>query len=342
MRVVKLFVIAFVVVYGVGSVFASGTNEKSGTAGQPQKSIILRYAHVGMPGEDQTRYATEFAARVNQATNGRVQVQVFPNSQLGGQNEILNGVKSGSIAMTQGDYALLGTYVPDFAVMDAPYVFTSGAQALQATGPSSPIVETLNKELVAKAGIRLIGNFYRGARELTANVPIYKPSDLVGKRIRAVPIPLWTSMIKGMGATPVPVNVSELETALMTGVVIGQENPINMIQSAKLYEAQKYVMMTDHMYSVLAVFINEATWEKIPKNDQQIIEKVAQDMAQVSLQWNKESTAQMKATLESEGMKFIDASNGLDVAAFRAAVQKQIETDFPSWGPVMKELEAVK
>ena len=342
MRVVKLLLFAFVLVSAAGSVFASGTNEKGGSTTQPQKPIILRYAHVGMPGEDQTRYAAEFAARVNKETNGQVQVQVFPNSQLGGQNEILNGVKSGSIAMTQGDYALLATYVPDFAVMDAPYVFTSGAQALRATGPSSPIVEKLNKELVAKAGIRLIANFYRGARELTANVPIYKPRDLVGKRLRAVPIPLWTSMIKGMGATPVPVNVSELETALMTGVVIGQENPINMIQSAKLYEAQKYVMMTNHMYSVLAVFINEGTWEKIPKGDQQTIEKIAQDMAQLSLQWNKESTAQMKAKLESEGMTFIDQSNGLDVAAFRAAVQKQINHDFPTWGPIMKELEAVK
>lgn len=343
MRTAKFVLITLVFASIVASAFASGTSEKSASSSQVQKPIVLRYAHVGMKGELQTRYAADFAKKVAEETNGRVKIQVFPNSELGGVTEIIAGVKNGSIAMAQHDYASLATYVPGLAAMDAPYVFSSAAQALRATSPyTSPAVEKLNKELIAKAGIRIIGSFYRGARELTANIPIYKPSDLIGKKIRGVSLPLWMSMLKGMDATPVPIAVAELQTALMTGVVIGQENPLNMIQSAKLYEVQKYVMMTNHMYSVLVVFMNEGVWEKIPHKDQQIIENVAKEMSQVSLQWVQSSDAQITAKLKSEGMTFITPKDGLDVAAFKASVQKQIHHDFPAWGPILAQLEAVK
>jgi TRAP-type C4-dicarboxylate transport system substrate-binding protein len=98
---------------------------------------------------------------------------------------------------------------------------------------------------------------------MTAKMAVYSPADLKDKRFRGVPLQLWTSMIKGMGAIPTPVEVGELPTALMTGMVIGQENPLTMINANKLYEVQTHVMLTSHMQNVLPVFINEKTWQSI-------------------------------------------------------------------------------
>ena len=109
---------------------------------------------------------------------------------------------------------------------------------------TSPVLQEINKKLIAKGNVRIVGNFYRGARQLSARYAVHSPKDMQGKKFRSVPVPLWTSMIKGMGAIPTPVEISEIMPALMTGLVDGQENPLNNIIARKMWEANKYVMMT--------------------------------------------------------------------------------------------------
>ena len=99
--------------------------------------------------------------------------------------------------------------------------------------------------------MRIIGSLFQGTRELTSKEKVLSPKDMQGKKYRGVPIKLWSSMLTGMGAVATPVEVSELATALATGLVVGQENPLPNIYNLKLYEVQKYVMMTNHMQSVL-------------------------------------------------------------------------------------------
>ena len=118
---------------------------------------------------------------------------------------------------------------------------------------------------------RYVGRLFRGARQMTAKQAVYSPADLQGKPFRGVPLQLWTTMIRGMGAIPTPVEVSELPTALMTGMVIGQENPLTMINANKLYEVQTHVMLTGHMQNVLPVFINERVWNSIQEQDRTAI-----------------------------------------------------------------------
>ena len=113
------------------------------------------------------------------------------------------------------------------------------------------------------------------------------PKDMQGKKYRGVPIKLWSSMLTGMGAVATPVEVSELATALATGLVVGQENPLPNIYNLKLYEVQKYVMMTGHMQSVLSVFINEKAWQAIPAADRKIIEDTMTEVGRKTLDWDK-------------------------------------------------------
>ncbi|MGJ8570668.1 MAG: TRAP transporter substrate-binding protein [Hoeflea sp.] len=314
-----------------------------GIMSAPALAEELRYAHVGSEGDIQTRYATEAAAGIKDATGGDVTVQVFPASQLGGVAEMVDGVRIGSISMGHHDFASLARIVPDVAVFNAPFIYRSAEQALAATNPnSSAALQEINEKLIAEGGVRIIGRIYRGARHISSNFEVKSPADLKDKPFRAVPLDLWVSMVKGFGATPTPVEVSELPTALMTGLVVGQENPLTMISANKLYEVQSHVAMTGHMHSVLAVFINEDVWQGLSEDNRAKITKVLDDKATDSLRWAQESEAGLVEELKSNGMTVVTEADGLDIDAFRVPVLDQIRTDFPDFAPYIEQIAAVK
>ncbi|PWV99095.1 tripartite ATP-independent transporter DctP family solute receptor [Hoeflea marina] len=313
-----------------------------GVLSAPAFAEELRYAHVGSEGDIQTRYATEAAAGISEATGGDITVQVFPASQLGGVAEMVDGVRLGSISMGHHDFASLARIVPDVAVFNAPFIYRDAEQALAATDPnSSPALQEINEKLIAEGGVRIIGRIYRGARHISSNFEVKSPADLQGKPFRAVPLDLWVSMVKGFGATPTPVEVAELPTALMTGLVVGQENPLTMIAANKLYEVQSHVAMTGHMHSVLAVFINEAVWQGISEDNRAKITKVLDDKAKESLSWAQESETALVEELKANGMTVVTEAEGLDIEAFRKPVLEQIRTDFPSFKPYIEQIAAV-
>jgi tripartite ATP-independent transporter DctP family solute receptor len=305
--------------------------------------VKLRYAHVGVANAPQTLYADEVAKLVKERTNGRVEIQVFPNSQLGGVGELVDGVKSGAISMGHHDFASLGKILPTTAVFNTPFVYRDAEHSLRATDARlSPALQEINKQLVEKGNMRIIGSFFQGTRQLTSKEKVLSPKDMAGKKYRGVPVKLWSSMISGMGAVATPVEVSELATALATGLVVGQENPLPNIYNLKLYEVQKYVMMTGHMQSVLAVFVNEKVWQGIPAADRKIIEDTMAEVGKKTLDWDRETAAKYRKDLEEKGMTFVEAKDGLDVEAFRKAVLAQVGKDFPDWTGYIEQIRAVK
>jgi tripartite ATP-independent transporter DctP family solute receptor len=305
--------------------------------------IKLRYAHVGVANAPQTLYADEVARLVKERTAGRVEIQVFPNSQLGGVGELVDGVKSGAISMGHHDFGSLGKIVSSTAVFNTPFVYRDAEHSLRATDPrTSKALQKVNQELVEKGNMRIVGSFFQGTRELTSKEKVLSPKDMQGKKYRGVPIKLWSSMLTGMGAVATPVEVSELATALATGLVIGQENPLPNIYTLKLYEVQKYVMMTNHMQSVLAVFVNEKVWQSIPAADRKIMEDTMAEVGHKTLDWDRETSAKYRKDLEAKGMVFVEEKDGLDVEAFRKAVLAQVNKDFPEWAGYIEQIRAVK
>ena len=319
-----------------GAVFAFALSGASALAAE------LRYAHVGSEGDIQTVYAAEVAKRIAAETNNEVTVQVYPASQLGGVAEMVDGTRMGSISMAHHDFASLARLVPEVAVFNAPFIYRDGEHALAATDPaSSPALQAINEKLVAQ-GVRIIGRIYRGDRHITSNFPVKTPDDLAGKPFRAVPLELWVSMVKGFGAIPTPVEVAELPTALMTGVVVGQENPLTMIAANNLNEVQSHLAMTGHMRAVLAVFINEEVWQGLTGEQRTTITKVLDEEARHSLELAKEAEAKLVEDLKGRGMTVITEADGLDVNAFRTRVSAQIAQDFPNFAPLLEQIGAVK
>lgn len=314
-----------------------------GVGAASAQDVTLRYAHVGAEGDVQTRYASEVAALVAERSGERIEIQLYPSSQLGGVAEMVDGVRSGAISMGHHDFASLARIVPEVAVFNGPFVYRDAGHALRATDPaSSPPLQEINQRLVEEGGIRIIGHIYRGARHISAKFPVQSPADLQGRPFRAVPLDLWVSMVKGFGAIPTPVEVAELPTALMTGVVVGQENPLTMINANALYEVQSHVSLTGHMHSVLAVFVNEDAWQELPEEDRALVSQAMADKAAESLGWAEAEEKRLIGELEGKGVTFVTAENGLQLDAFEAAVRRQVETDFPSFGPLIEQIEAIQ
>lgn len=327
--------------FGLGLAAAIGLALAPGQA--HAQEVNLRYAHVGAEGDIQHWYAERAAERIPEVTEGRVTVTVFPNSQLGGVQETVDGVGNGTISMAHHEFASLAQVAEDIAVFSAPFVYRDGEHALKATDPaSSEVMQEFNEKLVEQGGMRIIGRLYRGARQMTANQAVLGPEDLEGKPFRGVPLQLWTTMVTGFGAIPTPVEVSELPTALMTGMVVGQENPLTMINSNRLFEVQSHVMMTSHMQNVLPVFINEEIWQQISEEDRQAILKALDDLAQETLKMAQDSEAELIATLEGHGMTFITEEDGLKIDEFRKGVEEQVAKDFPTWPDYMERIRAIE
>ncbi|KUF11837.1 TRAP transporter substrate-binding protein [Pseudoponticoccus marisrubri] len=303
----------------------------------------LRYAHVGSEGDIQHWFAAQTADRLPDATDGDVTVTVFPNSQLGGVQETIDGVRSGAISMAHHEFASLAQLVEDIAVFNAPFVYRDGEHALKATDPrTSPVLQEFNEQLIESGNMRIIGRLFRGARQMTAKMPVYSPADLEGEPFRGVPLQLWTTMIKGFGAIPTPVEVSELPTALMTGMVVGQENPLTMINANKLYEVQSHVMLTGHMQNVLPVFINEDVWQSISEENREAILTSLDELAYETLATAQQAEQDLVGTLTEKGMTFITGDDGLELDAFREGVVAQVNEDFPSWAPYIEQIAAIE
>jgi tripartite ATP-independent transporter DctP family solute receptor len=305
--------------------------------------VKIRYAHVGVANAPQTLYADEVAKLVKERTAGRVEITVFPNSQLGGVGEMVDGVKSGAITMGHHDFASLGKILSTTAVFNTPFVYRDPEHSLRATDArTSPALREINQQLVEKGSMRIVGSFFQGTRQLTSKEKVLGLKDMQGKKYRGVPVKLWSSMLTGMGAVATPVEVSELATALATGLVVGQENPLPNIFNLKLYEVQKYVMLTSHMQSILAVFVNEKAWAAIPAADRQILEDTMAEVGKKTLDWDRETAARYRKDLEAKGMVFVEEKDGLDVEGFRKAVLTQVGKDFPDWTNYIEQIRAVK
>ena len=214
---------------------------------------------------------------------------------------------------------------------------------MRVVDPSSPVMVKLNEGLVKKSGVRVLYSFYFGARDLTCDRPIKRPDDLKGLKIRSVPFPIYQAAIEGMGAVPTPLDWAKTPTALSTKVVQGQENPVNTILAAKLYESQAYIMLTNHILGAEIVVINEAVWKGLSKAVQDGVEKAAVETGKYATKLTEDQEASDLAALKAKGMKVIGAAEGLDLEAFRASTKKVVDARFgAAWADYYKAIASIK
>jgi len=246
-----------------------------GTAVAPAAAQTeIKFGHVGEPGSLFAASADEFAKRANAKLGNKAKVVVYGSSQLGGDKELLQKLKLGTVDMALPS-TVMSSEADIFGVFEMPYLVKDRNH-----------MKRIEKELfwakiepaAEKKGLKVIGVWENGYRHITNNKkPINTPDDLQGIKLR-VPEGKWrVKMFQAYGANPAPMKFSEVFTALQTGVMDGQENPFTQIYSAKFQEVQKYISLTGHVYTPAYVTVGTKKWETLPADVRKILEDTAKE-----------------------------------------------------------------
>jgi tripartite ATP-independent transporter DctP family solute receptor len=290
----------------------------------------LKFGHVGEPGSLFELSANEFAKRVSAKLAGKVKVSAFGSSQLGKDEDLVKKLKLGTV-----DFALPSTVMssvtPEFGLFEMPYLVKNRDHMKKI---EKEIVWTWLAPAAEAKGYRILAVWENGFRHITNNKkPIVKPEDLAGVKLR-VPGGQWrVKMFKGYGANPSPMAFSEVFTALKTGVMDAQENPLIQIYSAKFQEVQKYLSMTSHVYTPAYVLVGKEKWDGLPKDQRDAIEAIAKETQAYVYEQAAKFDGELLGKLKAAGMQVNDP----DRAAFVAA-SKPIYEEFSKAVPRAKEM----
>ena len=257
-------------------------------------------------------HAAKAAERIAKATDGRVELQLFPSSQLGSDTDMLGQVRSGALEFFCCSGLILSTLVPVASINGVGFAFKDYDHVWAAMDGK---LGALVRAEVAKRGIVAMERIFdNGFRNVTSSVkPIVKPEDLAGMKIRVPVSPMWTSLFQALGASPVSINFNEVHSALQTHIVDGQENPMIAIHAGKIYEVQKYLSLTRHMWDGYWPLANARALDRLKPDDREIVVKEI-NRAVVDQRVDAEKlNADLGATLQGLGMQF----NEVDPAPFR-------------------------
>lgn len=219
-------------------------------------------------------FAEKFADEVLKLSGGEMRIQVYPNSVIGGDRELLESCKDGDIPFVVQNTAPQVSFMPDIAVFDIPMLFDSIADVRKAV--DNPVFLQKIQGIYHRGGYELLGYADQGFRVMTTNKAIHSLSDFKGQKIRTMENPYHLMFWKALGASPTPMTFSEVYIGLQQGTIDAQENPYEVIVSNKLYEQQRYVVETNHLPHLISLIVSDRFMQKLTPEQQTIIRRAAE------------------------------------------------------------------
>lgn len=298
-----------------------------GTASLLAAPLVAQYAHAAEfsykygntlpPTHPMNVVATKVMERIRSETNGRLDIQVFPSSQLGADTDMLSQVRSGALEFYSQSGLVLANIVPVAGINGIGFAFKDYDVVWKAMdGELGAAVRAAIEKVNLLPMVKMWDN---GFRQVTSSAkPIKSPADFAGFKIRVPVSPIWVSLFKAFGASPASLNFSELYSALQTKIVDGQENPLTLIDSAKFYEVQKYCSLTNHMWDGFWFLANRRAWDRLPADVRDIAARNLNAGAQEQRDMLAEQDKTVKTKLEGAGMVF----NAPEPAPFREVLNK--------------------
>ncbi len=285
------------------------------SAGSAFAATVIKVGNVLNPDHVWNTCLNGFAEDVGEATEGRVEIQVYPSAQLGNEKDMIEGLTLQTV-----DGGLIGggsfqSIEPRFGIEALPYAWPTHESVYAAM--DGELGDRLF-ELLADKGIVGLAWWENGFRHITNNKrPIVKPADLEGIKLRVTPDKMRLDTFNTLGASPMPISFGELYTALQQGVVDGQENPFAIIYSSAFYEVQKYLSLSGHIWGSAILCVNSATWDRLSPGDQATVMELAAKWRDEERRLTMEQEDEFLAKLKEQGMEV----NDVDKVAFQEAVQ---------------------
>ena len=309
----------------------------AGGAGAQQKFVIkLGWVTPDNPQDPYAAGAIMFKQTVERQSGGRIEVQMFPNKQLGDEKPMLEGLRFGTVDAAVITNAVIGQVEAAFQVNDLPFLYRDEAQAHKVL--DGKVGQLLSKKLEAK-GIVSLAYMEGGFRHMINNVrPVNKPEDVKGVKYRVMQNPVYIEMFSALGGNAVPMAWGETYTAVQQGTVDGLELPIGPIDSLKANEITKYLSLTNHTYSMIALLMSKKTYDKLPADLKNIVREAGKSALGPQRAATAANAKVLLVGLEKKGMK---VNTVADITPFRNAVKPMYKKFEPSIGAeVMNEMLA--
>ncbi len=284
--------------------------------------------------EDSFQVAAEkFAELVEERTEGAYKIEIHPNGTLGDERTMLESMQMGELDLgiiTSGPFV---NFSADMGVLDMPFLFSSNEDVYKVL--DGEIGKDLLKTLES-SNLKGLAYAERGFRNLTNSVrPVKKADDVKDLKVRVMENEVYTASFKAMGVNAVPMAWNDALTALQQNTIQGQENPINVIYSYKLWESQKYATLTRHAYASAIITMSLDSYNKLPEDVQKIFDEAAQEAAEYERNWTAEHEAEQLEAMKTNGMEVVENP---DLESFQAAVQSVYDA-YPQYADYITRIQ---
>ena len=294
----------------------------------------IKLAHVVNEKDSFHISALKFKEVVEAKTNGKIKVEIHPNGELGDERTLIEGMQQGTIDMGVITDGPVSTFLPEIAVFDMPFLFKTPEEAYKIL--DGPIGQKVLKDLET---VQLHGLAFaeRGFRSLTNNKrPVKMPEDVKGLKIRVMQNPVYIDTFNALGANTVPMAWGDCLTALKQGTIDGQENPVVVIYSYKLWETQKYLSLTRHTYAPAVILMSLKLWNSLSPDEQAIFTEAGKEAAEAGRKYDNDNEKTQLDEIKANGMQVIE---DVDVDAFRKAVEPVYTKYSAQFGDLLKQIQ---
>lgn len=279
-------------------------------------AVEFKFAHSGSLEHQYQIGAEQFKKLVEEKSGGEMKVNIFPQAQLGGERDLAEGVRMGTIEMSSVAAGNMAGFVPELQVFGVPFLFQTREQVYSVL--DGPVGKDLADIMLGKGFVNL-SIWEVGFRNITNNIrPVKTPDDMKGLKIRVQESKIWIEFMKSLGAVATPIPFGELYTALQQKVVDGQENPVATIYSMKFYEVQKYLSLTGHTYEPALVVANPKWFNGLDPKHQAILKEAAMEAAVFQRQKLAELDRERFEVIRKAGVEVVENP---DKAAFAKATE---------------------
>ena len=299
------------------------------------QAMKLTLGHGAAPGNPRHEAAVKFADLVKAKSGGRLEVQVAHSAQLGDDAAMVTALRTGALDMSANSQGAVSAVVPEYAAYGMPFMFSSPAQAFKLLdGP-------LGQELAQKSadkGMVVLGYWDNGIRHMTnSKRPITKVEDMKGLKMRVPPDATLVDIMQALGADAQQIKFAELYVALQQGVVDGQENPLANIHASKIYEVQKHLALTSHMFQMTPFLMSKRTWDRLSEADRKALQDAATEATQLQRKLSQEVDEKLLAELKAKGVQVSTVDKSAFAKATSAIDDKWLTTPI---GPYLKKVIA--
>jgi tripartite ATP-independent transporter DctP family solute receptor len=302
-----------------------------GPAAVSAQKITANVASTFPPDSPQDKGLNKFKQLVAERSGGRIEILIHPSNAMGDERSTFEMLSAGSVEYGAVGTNDISTFFPKYFICEVPYVFESQEDFWKFwNGPGKELSAIIEKQ----RSVRTEGVIFRGARYLTANREVKSVADVKGLKMRLPSVKSWFKVWEGFGALPSTIAFGEVYMALKTGVVEAQENPPETILNYKFYEAQKYLVATEHVYSAARILSSAKWWNGLKKEDQELLSKAMDEGIAFANAITKNGDAQFVKKLEELGMTLIK----VDKNAFKKGAQPIVEQMAKEeWDPAFYE-----